>query len=418
MMRSPTRRLYLCGFFTIAVISIEPCESQEWTRFRGPNGTGVIEVPGLPGRFTESDFNWKVELPGGGHSSPVIYGKRIFLTSADATKAVRYILCLDADSGKQLWAREYAFKSYHRHQFNSAASSSLTVDSERVYAAWSTHDSFAVCALNHEGKDVWSRDFGSFPTQHGGGASPMLAGDILVVTKDEEGGKGQTLGLNCKTGETVWKLERPSPDSSPYPTPVLRKGHSGEELLLGTTTYGVTAVNPKTGKVLWESGKFTDQRIVGGLIEAGGLIIATSGNGAGLRKAVAVKPGPNPSVAYEISRGSSYVPTPICYNGLLFFWHDSGVVLCVKPESGQTIWQERVGGGSYFGSPVCINGKLYAMSAKGELVVIDAAEKFNLISRLDLGEMTHATPAVSGGVLYLRTLSHLISVGGKKPAAN
>ncbi len=413
------RRVTACAIALVGWLTTsQSVQSQEWTRFRGPNGTGISAASTIPVAFGSSDYNWRVAVPGIGHSSPVLWGSKIFLTSAEEAQGKRHVLCLDTAKGNILWTKSYPYKPYNRHEYNTAASATPVVDSERVYTTWTTHETFTVTALDHSGKEVWSKDFGSFPTQHGGAASPMLHGDLLIVTKEAENADGSILALNPKTGDVVWHHDRPNPGMAPYATPIIRKTTSGtEELLVANTTNGITALNPRSGKVFWETGKIFPQRIVGGLVEAGGHLIATCGNGAGFRSAVAVKPGPNPTVAYQISKGTSYVPTPILSNGLLYFWHDSGIVLCVRPETGDIVWQERAAAAMFFGSPVFVNGKLYAMSAKGELVVLDAADKFNVAARVDLGEPSHATPAISGGVMYLRTFGHLISVGGKQQTA-
>ena len=130
---------------------------------------------------------------------------------------------------------------------------------------------------------------------------------------------------------------------------------------------------------------------------------------------VALKPGSGgakPAVAWTLTRGAPYVPTPIAARDLLFLWADGGIVTCVRPDSGQTVWQERVGG-TFYGSPVLSSGKLWAVSAKGELTVISATAKFELLGRTDLGAPSHATPAISGSTLYLRTVRQLLAIGGK-----
>jgi outer membrane protein assembly factor BamB len=158
-------------------------------------------------------------------------------------------------------------------------------------------------------------------------------------------------------------------------------------------------------------------RCVGSPVQVGDLLFGTAGNGGGDRQAVAVRPsngknGSGASIVYQVARGP-YVPTPISVGKHLFLWGDGGIVTCIEGESGKQVWMERVGG-NFFGSPVSADGKLWALSAKGELVVISASEKFEVLGRTDLGEMSHATPAIADGVMYLRTQTHLISVGGKK----
>jgi outer membrane protein assembly factor BamB len=149
----------------------------------------------------------------------------------------------------------------------------------------------------------------------------------------------------------------------------------------------------------------------------GDLVFGTAGNGGGDRQAVAVhvgaRGGEAPKLAYQFTRGASYVPTPILVGERLYLWGDGGIVTCIRAGTGEVLWTERVGG-NYFGSPICVSGKLYAMSARGELVVIDGGDQFKLLARSDLGEASHATPAVADGIMYLRTETHLLSVGGKK----
>jgi len=393
--------------------------AQEWTRFRGPNGTGISKATTIPVRFTPAEYNWRVPLPGVGHSSPVIWGERLFLTSADEEKGKRYLLCLSAADGRRLWTRSYDFTAYSHHEFNTAASSTPVVDAERVYVVWTTHEQFTVLALDHNGKEVWKRDLGRFPTQHGGAASPILVGDILIVTMEPEDASGLLLGLDRKTGATRWQRPR-SGGPAPYATPILYEPEDGPaEVIFVSTANGITGLDPMTGAVNWELSSLFNLRCVASPIQAGGLILVTAGQGGGARQAAAVQPGSKKAgtdarLAYKLPRGPSYIPTPIAVGDRVFFWGDSGIVMCVKASTGEQVWQERVGGGDYFGSPVCVDGKLYAMSAKGELAVIEASDRFKLLARNDLGEPSHATPAVSNGVMYLRTLSHLISVGGKK----
>lgn len=398
-----------------------PVQAQEWTRFRGPNGTGIGKATGLPVKLTENDFRWKVTLPGGGHSSPVLWGKKIFLTSGEENKGKRHILCLDAASGKTLWTKTYNFTRYHHHEFNSSASATPAVDAERVYTTWVTPDSFAVLALDHSGKELWKRELGAYPTQHGDAASPILVDDKVIIVKEQEEGQGALIALDRKTGSVRWKRTR-STKSAVYSTPILYQPQNGApELIFTSTAHGITGIDPKNGETKWEVRDVFRARCVGSPVQVGDLIFGTAGNGGGDRQAVAVRPGSpkngaSASVVYQIGRGGPYVPTPVAVGKHLFLWGDGGIVTCVEGSTGKQVWMERVGG-NYFGSPVYADGKLWALSAKGELVVIAASAKFEVLGRTDLGETTHATPAIADGVMYLRTQSHLMAIGGKKQTA-
>jgi len=158
--------------------AVTPVSAQEWTRFRGPNGTGVSAATtnpasAIPTRWTDADYRWKTKLPGKGHSSPVIWGDRLFVLSADATSARRYVLCLDTVTGKILWRKEYESTTHPLSSLNSYASSTPTVDEHHVYVAWATMDHLILRALSHDGDEVWQRDLGPYVSEHGFGNSPI-----------------------------------------------------------------------------------------------------------------------------------------------------------------------------------------------------------------------------------------------------
>ena len=390
-------------------------QAQEWTRFRGTDGAGTSAAKTIPVKFEAANTRWKIALPGEGHSSPVLWGKKLFITSAEMEKGKRYLLCLDAANGKEQWRKEFAFKPYHVHDFNSAASTTPTVDAQNVYLTLPAADAFWVVALSHEGKELWRKDFGAYPTQHGGGASPIVFEDTLFVTKESEGSGGTLLALDRKTGTVKWKSQRTS-DLAVYSTPLLyRPKNAPAEVIFTSTSHGFTSLNPNTGSLNWQVENVFKRRCVSSPILVGDLIFATAGEGGGDRQAVAVKPGGRGTEAktiYSIARGASYVPTPIVYNGRLYNFHDGGIVTCSKADTGETVWTERVGG-NFFGSPICADGKLYAINTKGECLVLATGDKFALLAKNELGEESRATPAIADGVLYLRTLSHLIAVTSK-----
>jgi len=392
--------------------------AQEWTRFRGPNGSGISAATTVPAQFSPGDYNWRVELPGRGHSSPIVWGGKLFVTSAEEQTGKRHVLCLSTKDGKELWRRTYDFKPYHLHDYNASAASTPTVDSERVYVVMPEDGRFIVAALDQQGREVWTRDLGSFKTQHGGSSSPILVDGVLIVNNEPEDSQGSLVGLDRATGKVLWQRKRSSM-ACPYATPTVYQPTGGPaEVVFASTAHGLTSLDPRTGELNWEVPGLTKLRCVASPLIVDGLVYQASGQGDGGRQAVAVRPGSKkagtePKVAYNIARGPSYVPTPIAVDGRIYAWGDAGIVSCIRAATGETIWQERVGG-NFFGSPVCVGGKLYAVSAKGEVVVIEAGETFKVVGRSDLAESSHATPAVSDGVMYLRTTSHLISVGGKK----
>jgi outer membrane protein assembly factor BamB len=399
-----------------------PSAAQEWTQFRGPNASGISSATTVPANLTEADFNWKVKLAGIGHSSPVIWGDRVFLTSAEEETGKRHLLCISTKDGKTVWTKTFPFNAYTHHKFNNAASTTPAVDAERIYVAWPSPQSIQLYAFDHSGKELWKQDLGGLEINHGGGCSPVVVDGVVIYRSESEGdGAPQSfvIGLDAKTGQPRWKTPRTCKSTS-YSTPVLYRSKSGPaELILNSEAHGFMSLDPKTGAINWETPPLFKQRTVSSPVIMGDLIFGTSGNGGGARQGIAIQPGTKstgtaPQVKWEVNRGVGYVPTGIYYNKLLFIFEDANFVACMRPETGETVWRERVGG-NFFGSPVCVNGKLYAMNAQGELVVVGAAEQFKLCCKVPLGEASHSTPAVSNGVMFLRTEGHLISVGGKKP---
>src|SRR5213593_1168159 len=160
--------------------------AQEWTRFRGPNGTGISHAKRIPTKISDADINWKVELPGTGHSAPVFWGDRIFLSSTGDKSGGLSVLCFGAKDGELIWRRDFPLTPFPRHQCNSYAASTPTVDAERVYVVWNEPEHCLLTALDHDGKTVWQRDFGPFVSQHGCGTSPVLYRDKIILGNDQD----------------------------------------------------------------------------------------------------------------------------------------------------------------------------------------------------------------------------------------
>ena len=395
---------------------------QEWTRFRGPNGTGISDAKSVPTAWTEKDYHWKVELPASGHSSPVLWGDKIFLTGADDATAERKVFALNT-AGKLLWSQSYTSAVHKRHKLNSFASPTATCDADLVYYSWSAPEEFTLLAMTHDGKEKWKKNLGPFVSQHSAGVSPILYKNVLILVNSQDkdgGGQSSVLALDKKTGETVWQLPCES-TTVPYSTPCIRTNSAGQdELIMNESLLGMKALDPLTGKVNWEIPALITKRSVSSpVIMAGGLITITCGSGAGGNFLVAVHPKDSAdpmagTVAYKIEKIAPYVPTPLAKGDWLFLMADNGIASCIAAKTGETIWTKRVGG-TYYGSMICIDDKLYCPTSDGEIVVLSATDKYELIARNPLGETMHSTPAVAGGRLYLRTLNHLISVGGEKP---
>jgi outer membrane protein assembly factor BamB len=276
---------------------------------------------------------------------------------------------------------------------------------------------YTVVALDHEGREVWQRDLGPWVSQHGHGASPIVFEDLVIVPNDQDG-KSFVVALDRKTGQVRWQTDRKSSRAA-YATPCIYRPLSpSPEVILTSLACGMTGVDAKTGKVNWEIPDVfpAPKRVVASPVVAGGLVLAQCGEGGSGVHVVAVRPPPaageKPAVAWKVTRSPPYIPMPVIKGDRVFFWSDSGTASCVRLESGEEVWREKIGG-TFYASPLCVGGRIYNISAKGEVVVLAAADQYELLARNNLGEKCHATPAVAGGRMYLRTWSHLMSIGGK-----
>jgi outer membrane protein assembly factor BamB len=385
----------------------------QWPRLRGPNGAGASDATTIPAQWTEKDYNWKVALSGGGHSSPVIWGDRIFVTSGLSESGKRIIQCLKTADGGTIWKREYDSTTCPMNDLNSYATVTPAVDRDYLYVTWAVPAKYAVVALDHDGREVWQRDLGPFAGQHGHGASPIVYEDLVIVPNDQDG-KSFIVALDRRTGQTRWQVDRHSGRAA-YATPCVYEPEPGRaELIFTSSSDGITSLDPQTGKMKWEVFNAFPKRVVSSPVIAGNLVLGQCGEGGSGMHVIAVRPvgsGP-PETAWKVERSAPYVPMPLVRGDLVFLWSDTGTVTCVRAATGKEVWREKVGG-NYYASPVCVGDRLYNVSTKGEVVALAAAEKYELLGRSPLGEKSHATPAVAGGRMYLRTWSHLISIGGK-----
>lgn len=391
----------------------------DWPQFRGPGGLGETDAIELPLPWTENDFVWRVNLPGKGHSSPVVRGGRIFVTSADDTTGALHVSAYRCNDGALVWRQTIPAKTYKKHQFNSYAAATPPVDDRGLYLTWTTRDSYFVSALGiDDGVTLWQRDLGPFVGEHGAGASPVLWGDLVIVPNDQDG-PSFCIAINRETGETVWKVDRKSVRAA-YGTPLIYRPNptATPQVILSSMAHGLTSLNPADGALNWEISLFTF-RTVGSPTAAGGVILAGCGEGGSGKRFVAVAPGDaakgvEPKVAHDFEGALPYVPIPVAHGKLVFLWSDAGVVSCYQVDSWKMLWRERVGG-KYFASPIRVGENIFCPSREGEIVVLAAAPEYRLVARCPMPEGTHATPAVAEGMMFVRTYGQLFAVGKPRP---
>jgi outer membrane protein assembly factor BamB len=418
-----------------------------WPRFRGPNGSGIAEGYATPAGWDVDrgqNIRWKVRIPGLGHSSPVIWGDRVLLTSAvdrrgeaalktglygdiqpvtDEGEQVWTILCVDKRSGRLLWERKAheGRPRVRRHPKSSHANSTVATDGKYVIALFGSEGLYA---YDLEGKLLWKKDLGVLDSgffvapdaQWGFGSSPVIFEDLVIVQCDVLTNPFLA-AFRLTGGCEVWRTKR---DEVPtWSTPAIH-GEGGQAQVIVNGYRHIGGYEARTGKPMWRLRGGGDIPIPAPVV-ADGLVFLTSSHGGSspiyairLSAKGEVAPGGKRSdVAWSLLRDGAYIPTPIVYRGLLYVCRDNGVLSCYRAQSGERLYQQRLGSGrtGFSASLVAADGKLYATSEDGEVFVVRAGETFELLRTNTLSEPCLATPAISEGVLLFRTRNHLIAVG-------
>jgi outer membrane protein assembly factor BamB len=402
----------------------------DWPRFRGPNGSGVDASANTPAKFTERELDWKIALPGVGHSSPVVVGNKVFVTCGDPQSAKRMLICVDLKDGKELWRREHASAPYKQHRDNSYASGSPAADDGRVVYTFVAPDAFKVYCVDHTGKEQWTYDMGPWKSEHGPGASPIFFEDLVIVSNDQDGATASLVALDKATGSERWRVARKSGRAAAS-TPCLYTPAGGgpAQLILTCSGSGMTSVDPKTGKQNWQVLPAPPSyRSVGSPVASDRWVVGSWGEGPSgpNRVVLLVNPaapaagGAAPQEVLKLTKTPNYpyVPSPVIRGDRMFLWSDIGAVTCLKLPGGEPLWQERIRGNAarteFYASPVVAGDKIYNVSKDGEVFCLAAGDTFKELGRSALNDKCFASPAVAGDRLVIRTASTLVSVGGKK----
>ncbi|GIW79523.1 MAG: serine/threonine protein kinase [Gemmatales bacterium] len=389
--------------------------AQHWNRFRGPNGTGVLATDAIPVEWTEKDFLWKTKLPGTGHSSPVVWGERVFVTAGEESTGTRFVVCVRATDGTMLWTRRFDGKPYSKHRRNSVATSTPAADARHVYVAWGVPEQCVLMALDHNGKTVWEKDLGPFKGNHGFGASPVVVGDRVILANDQDG-KGYVIALKATDGSVCWKLPRQSGNAT-YSTPCLFEGNGRQELILTNWQHGITSVDPETGKVYWEICCFEPakkERAIASPVVAGDLVLGTCGFVTKQKHFVAVRPAKNDAKeVWRMERAVSYLPSPLVIDSRVYLCSELGVASCLDAATGKIIWQERLGD-DFYASPVSTGKAIYCVSNDGDVYVLAPGDTFKVLAKNSIGEGTQSTPALTPQAILFRTPGRLIAIGKRK----
>ncbi len=387
---------------------------ENWSRFRGDNGSGISHQAGIPSAWGESDIAWKVQLDHVGHSSPVIWEKTLLITTATQGGGERFLHSFNADSGQENWKVTVSMSDSPKHQKNSWASSTPVTDGRVICMMMADDSSQRVGAWDFTGRELWVRDLGGFESQHGLGVSPVLHHGVLLVANDQLG-PSSLEAMNSMTGETIWKSDR-LPGKTSYATPaVVEDGQGGHQIICISQSGGVAGVDLATGKQLWRTPELP-MRSVASPVIADGMTFATCGSGGNGKYMAAVRTArglpDSERIVFERKTTLPYVPCLIASQGLVYLWGDKGIIVCLRQETGEEVWMKRIDG-AFSGSPILIEDRLFCASEDGEMVVLRAGEQFEELGRTPLGDFCHSTPAVANGHLYIHTFNSLIAVRAK-----
>jgi outer membrane protein assembly factor BamB len=381
--------------------------AENWTQFRGRDGSS-LSGDKLPTKLAKGNINWEIELPGRGLSSPIIYGNKVFLSSASGPDQRRlHVICLNADSGKKIWERQFwATGRTMTHPKTCVAAPTPACDSERVYVLFSSND---LLCLDHDGNLVWLRgltlDYPNASNSLGMTSSPIVIGDTLIV-QIENDSESFAAGVNVETGQNRWKLDRPK--MANWTSPTVAKS-DGKYVAVLQSGKGIHAVEPRTGKEVWyfRGGAST---IPSSTFASDGVLYVPSKGITALKPGSATKDVKELWVSGQLKPGTS---SPVVVGKNIFTVNSAGVLTCGEISEGKRLWQIRMKGKKFSATPVFAGGYLYTVNEQGLVQVIDIkGEEGEVISTLDLDETILGTPSIAAGSLFIRSDRHVWKIGG------
>jgi outer membrane protein assembly factor BamB len=385
--------------------------AQEWPGWRGPRGDGTSAEKGFPLRWSPTEgILWKVPIPGSGHSSPIVWGERIFLTTCIEEKGERRLLCLDRRDGRTLWDRLILTAPLERkHQLNNFASSTPVTDGRHLWVAFLEDGKFSIFCYDVDGTLVWKRSPGTFYSPHGFCSSPVLYKDLVIFNGDQDA-EAWIVALDRATGRERWRADRPNRTRSYTPPVVLQAGGRTQLVLSGSKC--VASYDPDTGKQIWLIDGPTDQYVASVVCAEDVLFVS---GGYPKLFITGIRPDGTGNVTethklWEHRDPVSYVPSPIAWGPYFFIVSDDGIAGCLEARSGKRRWKERLGE-HHSASPVGADGVLYFPDDAGTTHVLKAGPQIEILARNELGEGVRASPALSRGRIYMRTLQSLVCIG-------
>jgi outer membrane protein assembly factor BamB len=408
-----TQPLTSQGSASVQLVADEGESARYWSRWRGPSGQGLAAGSGYPDRWSATEnVLWKVAVPGAGNSSPIVWGDRLFLTTARDNGRRLSLIAYNRADGAQLWETFATAGATDRPHFkNGYASATPATDGDRIYVSFGSRGLFA---FDFNGKQVWQRDLGTIANYHGAAGSPLLYKNRVILYQDHDRG-GFIAAFDARTGQQLWRT--PRQQSVGWGTPIaVRVGDHDEIIVNGQSR--VMAYHPDTGAELWRCNGMGFE-VIPTPVVGYGLIFCSSGRAG---PTLAIKPGgkgdvTNTHLSWSTPRGSPFVPSPMLYNNQLYTVNDmASIVSSFEAATGKVLWQGRLGVAQREGfsaSPVAVDGKVFFTNDQGETFVLRAGPKFELLHVNQIGEGTLASPALVDGRWYIRTNQHLIAIGSR-----
>jgi outer membrane protein assembly factor BamB len=383
--------------------------AEEWPMWRGPKGNGHSAESTLPVRWSKSEnIAWKVSIPGKGHSSPIIWGDKIFLTTAIEDQQQRMLLCLSRTTGKPLWERQVLVAPLEqKHSLNNYASATPATDGQRVCVAFLDRPNLRLVCYDMDGNELWRVSPGAFRSMHGWAAAPILYKNLVILNCDQDA-DGFLVAYDKISGDERWRAKRPNRTRS-YCVPLIAEAGGRMQMVL-TGSKCTAAYDPDTGDELWMVDGPTEQFVASPVLSDG--IFFTTG---GFPTFHYMGITPKGEVLYHEKMGA-YVPSPIAVDKHVYMVTDEGQAWCIETKTGNRLWSQRLGR-HHRPSPVYADGYLYFLADDGEMFVLKASPKFQLVAKNRLEEDCFASPAISRGQIFIRTVSNLYCIGKDQEAA-
>jgi outer membrane protein assembly factor BamB len=395
----------------VRMIAVEGEGAKYWPRWRGPSGQGLVSTGTYPDTWSATqNVLWRTPVPGRGNSSPIVWGDRLFVSTAyDGGRRVSLLAFRRGDGGR-LWETFVpAARTGSTHFKNGHASATPATDGERVYASFGAG---GLVAVDLNGAIVWQRDVGPMEAYHGTAGSPLLYRDRLILYQDQFS-DSFVAAFDARTGRPLWKTARNA--NVGWGTPVAVRVGDHDEIIVSSQNT-VYAYDPDTGRELWRCNG-SNYEVIPTPVVGHGMVYCSSGRAG---PTLAIRPGGRGDVTashlvWKSPRGSPFVPSPIVYGPSVYMVNDmASIVTCLDAMTGQNVWQGRLGVArreGFSASPVAVGGKLFFTNDDGETFVIRPGATFDLLHVNRIGEGTLASPALVDGRWYFRTDRSLVAIG-------